>query len=228
MNIALIGVVLFFVGVLFFIYNLFKQNNKPNFIADIFEDRADGSQVLLFVNAGIKIIKKKGEIEKWKIVKSNIPPFQPKGKDVLYPYLKEGKDKAYLLRDKDGNFHACNLKVIAGQVVLIPSFKDQMEFVITEHEEKSKIKAKKSSLEQWTPVIGFVIAGLVFFCAIFFGYQHLEKKSGQIETEGNLAIQKIDSKVAEYLGTFDKANYIVQRDAELQRTANWTETKVGG
>src|SRR5689334_18537032 len=108
MNLLYIGAGSFIVGLAFFIY-IQVFGKKANFYADLFAEREDGSVVIDRANVGILLIKKKGEIDKWKIIGSAIPPFQPKTNDFLYPYMKKKSDKCYLLRDRNGNIHACKL-----------------------------------------------------------------------------------------------------------------------
>ena len=230
MNLVLVGILLIIVAAIFFFLMLII-GKKGNFKADIFEERADGSAIIMYSNVKIQLVKKKGEIDKWKALGTGIPAFQPKSKDFLYPYPKKKTDKCYLFRDRDGNIHPCRLEVDSENNIMIkPVFKDQMEFIVTEQEEKAKIKEKKGTWEKYQGFITIVVCGMIIFLVMFFSYQHEEKANSAIDTYRDAALKQIESKANEYGDIIQRASQIVQQQQTLDRTANWTQTNaiIGG
>lgn|SRR3990167_291662 len=227
MNLLIIGGIAFGVGLIFFIWiNVFGK--KANFVCDLLAERSDGQLIVYGTNMGIMIVKKKGEIDKWKLIGTKIPPFQPKGTDSLYPYLKKGIDKCYLLRDRMGNIHVAEWTVEGKNIMLKPVYKDQMDFIITEQEEKAKIREKKKGWEKYEGFATIVACGMIIFLVMFFSYQYMEKSTTAIINAKDAAIKAIDVKIAESSGIIDQARSIVQRQQILDQTTNWTQTTIGG
>lgn len=230
MNIIIFGVIFFFTGLVGMgIWFITKLSKRATYIADILEERADGRTVILAGGVGIKVIKKPGEIEKWKIVGSKIEPFQPIGREMLIPYLKKGVDKVYLLRDKDGFFHAMALDIDQDQerILLKANYREQMDWIVRQYDERSKIKEKRSKWSEYTPIIAILLAVMVVITTTIFSFQY----AGQQLSRAQDVLSQIDAKQKQFeerfnINALEQAQAIIQQNKIVTQTQNWTQTTV--
>lgn len=208
----------------------FVFNQKGQMMCDLFEERMDGSIIILLSNAQVKVIKKEGYLEKWKILGTQIPAFEPKEKSNLIPYLDKRTDKIYLLRDRSGIIHAMNpiLDEKTRKLILLPDYRDPMNFVIEEYDERSKIKEENSKWKEFAPYMGMIVAALVVFLAIFFSLQYAEKQRTNIEDAAHNGVVQVQNAASEFSDVLIKARQIVLSQQVIDQTANWTHTIVGG
>ena len=224
----LAGVAVFGVIIMAILLWIFVFGNKGQFLCDLFEERAGGDVVLLLSNYGIRVLKKKDEIEKWQIINTKIPSFEPKHKSNMIPYLQKGKDKIYLLRDKDGIIHVMNIALDEEQraIKLLPDYRDPLGFMVTEYDERAKIKEAQSAWKEYQPlVVSFICLALVVI-TILWSFKYANDARGDIETTIIAGQDKIDAHIAKYSDTILKASQIVLNQEVIDRTANWTTTTI--
>lgn len=229
-SILMMGLIFFFAALFGMgIWFVTKLSKRATYIADIFEERADGQIILLTAGIGIKVLRKPNEIEKWQIVGSKIDPFQPKGREKLIPYLKKGIDKVYLLRDKDGFFHAMGFDIDKEnqQIILKPEYKNQMDWIVKQLDERAKIKEKRTKWGEYTPAIALVMSFMIFFVAIYFTYDYANKQL----TRSTDVLNRIDAKEKEFdqkynINALINAQQIIQQNQVATQTQNWTQTTV--
>lgn len=220
---AIIGFAVMFIFLFFFV---FRQ--KGNMLIDLFEERANGDVVLVLSDAGCKIIKRKGEIEKWQILNTKIEPFEPKQRDRLIPHLNKRIDKAYLLRDKNGNIHVIKFDIDekTKDVVMQPDYRDPMNFVVTEYDERAKVKEQQAAWKEFQPMLIGILCLVMVVCTTVLIFDNANKQASRIQSEVSSGIDKIDGHVAQYDEVIRKAAIIVTNQEVLDRTNNWTTTHI--
>lgn len=206
---------------------IFRSNT--NMICDMFEEREGGDIVLLLSNFKIAVIKKKDQVDKWKILKTNIEPFEPKHKDNLIPYLSAKTDKIYLLRDKHGFIHVMKMSLDgAGKVKMMPDYRDPLNFIVTDYDERAKVKEASSAWKEYQPMIVSIICLAMVVVTIIFTFKYAVQQTTSITSAISAGKDEIHAYAAQYSETILRAKQIVLNQQVLDQTANWTTTSIGG
>lgn len=209
-------------------WNLFFK--KGDFLVELLEERSDGNIVVLGSNLPCKRIKTKGSIEKWRLITTKIEAFEPKAKDSLLPFLSKRIDKVYLFRDIHGIMHVLKIRVDekTKELIMSPDYRDPMNFIVTEYDERAKIKEAQSVWKEYQPLFVGIVCLMMVIASVVLIFDNANKKAGSIDAAADLAMKKIDAKVAQYDALLTKAALIVTNQEVLDRTENWTTSSVGG
>jgi len=169
-TILLIGIFLFMIGVMVCGFIFYKIATKYDFKCDVFEE-SNGAPILILESEKIKIVKKKGEKEKW-IIKGwrSIKPFQPFGTELLIPILKKNVRKVYLCRDGHGEFHIIGFDFdeTKRQITMKPWYRDGLDWGVDQLEEREKLNARKDWVSQNLPLWVSIVALMVIVMVLVF------------------------------------------------------------
>lgn len=223
-----------YIGIIFFVIALFgmlgmlayKLLKTGDLKADIYEERDDGSRILTMENKDIRIIKgKDGKLDKFKIVGTAIPPFMPITRDFWIPRKGKKIDKLTLLRDKDGFFHPFKMDMDEKQrqLVLKPHYRDQMDWMAKEYDERAKLKEKTLGFEKYYPTITLVICFMMFFVTVFFGWKYTSETINTANAKGETILNQLATINPQVI---IEAASIVARERQITATQNWTQTTI--
>lgn len=221
----IIGIVL---GIIIFIgfILLARRNSKGDVLADILEERSDGSVVIVQRDIGIKWRRDKtGNIDAWQI--KGLADFQPIDRSFFLPVKNNSLDKIYLFRDKNGNIEPMAFKLNHNRIEMTPSYRDHIDWLVYETEERAKLKEKEGKWKEYMPTVTLALCMAIFFVTCYFGWDYSKTQSSAVDAKLN----DFNAKIAYYNELYNpevlqKAQAIVARERINVQTQNWTSTQV--
>jgi hypothetical protein len=203
---------------------------RGNFYVDV-STEMDGNRILLINNGKIKIIKKKGEVDKWKIIGwKSIKAFQPMGEKNLVPIHKGKMAKVYLFRDSEGEFHIIgwDWNEETRSIVMKPNYRDRLDWGVNDLEEREKLHQKTASWEKNLPLIAIICGMIILTLILVFIPKFVTDSMAKSVEVYNKAIDKTFSDVTGDIDVIKKAADIIRQDKDYKVSENWTEITVGG
>lgn len=227
-----IGTIVFLFGLIFALvvcaYAYLFIFNKKDGVCDVLEERDDGNLIVLKSNVPYRFKgRTPGKPDSMKIGKYK--ECKPIERIYALPWLAKRTDKLYILRDKDGFFHPMKPYWDAKEkeLKLKPDYRETIDWLVNEFDEKDKIKEKVGTLEKFMPQIVLGIVFLFAFMSMFYNWQHEKEMLNKMD---GVKIE-FDNAVITAKSTYDptivrKAAEVVARYNMERGTTNWTQTTI--
>ena len=133
----------------------------------------------------------------------------------------------FILRDKDGFMHPM-LPIWdekSKSLILKPNYRDTIDWIVNEFDEKDKIKEKQGTLEKYMPQIVLAIVFIFAFMSMYYNWQHEKEQINRIDSKA-VELQDMITRAKQQYDPviLQKAMQIIAGQQARTSTENWTNT----